>query len=324
MKPHRASRAAPSSTGSGPRKTATGKRHKSFSQNPRRAQSTGRQLDYHPLANCFPLMEGAKFDALVEDIRKHGVREPIWRYEGKILDGRNRWRASQAAGVDCPVQEYTGSDPVSLVISLNLNRRHLNEGQRAMIAVHLATLPHGGDRRQAPIGVLKDADELNAAVQSGNIAVSKVAEVAALPIERQTDIMSTLQRDAFGKLTPEATKALPPLVREIREEAVAAKTANRAAREVALGAKQQSLPTKRTTPSAARQNISSCETGTGFERLLTASEAANFLHVSPSWLAKCRMRGDGPPFVKFGRCVRYPEETLAQWTRSHFRRSTSD
>lgn len=50
------------------------------------------QLEYHPLANCFPLIEGAKFDALVDDIRLHGVHEPIWTYEGKILDGAARCR----------------------------------------------------------------------------------------------------------------------------------------------------------------------------------------------------------------------------------------
>ena len=36
-------------------------------------------------------------------------------------------------------------------------------------------------------------------------------------------------------------------------------------------------------------------------RLLTPREAADFLRVSESWLAKARMRGDGPPYVKVGR-----------------------
>jgi ParB-like chromosome segregation protein Spo0J len=301
MKPRKASRPAPATIGCRPRKIdATGER-RSCSQNPNPTQPIG-QLDFHPLASLFQLLGGAEFEALVEDIHEHGVREPVGTYEGKILDGRNRWRTAQAAGVDCPFQEYTGSDPVSLVISLNLNRRQLNEGQRAMIAVQLATLPHGGNRSKAPNDALKDADE------------AKLLNVAERSVERAKTVRST----------PEARKALSPLIREMRDEAVAAKKANSAGREVAAGAKQLALPTKRTNPSATQQNMAACQTGTGFERLLTASEAANFLHVSPSWLAKSRMRSDGPPFVKFGRCVRYPEETLAQWTRSHFPRSTSD
>jgi hypothetical protein len=35
--------------------------------------------------------------------------------------------------------------------------------------------------------------------------------------------------------------------------------------------------------------------------LLTPKEYANAAKVSLSWLAKARKRGDGPPFVRFGR-----------------------
>ena len=42
-------------------------------------------------------------------------------------------------------------------------------------------------------------------------------------------------------------------------------------------------------------------------KLLTPKEAAQLLKVSESWLAKARMRGDGPPFIKIGRAIRYSE-----------------
>ena len=60
------------------------------------------------------------------------------------------------------------------------------------------------------------------------------------------------------------------------------------------------------------------------ERLLTPKDAANFLRVSVSWLAKARMRGDGPPYVKLGRAIRYREGALLQWLRSRQRLSTSE
>jgi predicted DNA-binding transcriptional regulator AlpA len=60
------------------------------------------------------------------------------------------------------------------------------------------------------------------------------------------------------------------------------------------------------------------------ERLLTPKDAANFLRLSLSWLAKARMRGDGPSYVKPGRSVRYREGDLVQWLKSCRRQSTSE
>jgi hypothetical protein len=58
--------------------------------------------------------------------------------------------------------------------------------------------------------------------------------------------------------------------------------------------------------------------------LLTAKEAGVRLKVSLSWLAKARMRGDGPPYIRVGRSIRYAEPALVQWMRSRQRLSTSE
>jgi predicted DNA-binding transcriptional regulator AlpA len=61
----------------------------------------------------------------------------------------------------------------------------------------------------------------------------------------------------------------------------------------------------------------------GRGRLLTTTETAKLLRLSLSWLAKSWMRGDGPPYVKLGRSVRYDEGALAHWMKSRLRSSTS-
>jgi Helix-turn-helix domain len=58
--------------------------------------------------------------------------------------------------------------------------------------------------------------------------------------------------------------------------------------------------------------------------LLTPKGAARLLKVSLSWLAKARMRGDGPPYVPLGRSVRYAESALIEFLRARERRSTSE
>ena len=88
----------------------------------------------HPIGGIFPLMGQPELDALAEDIRQHGLREPIWIYEGQILDGRNRYRACLAAGVEPDSQAFLGSalEAIAHVWSANRVRRHLSPSQAAI------------------------------------------------------------------------------------------------------------------------------------------------------------------------------------------------
>jgi len=56
---------------------------------------------------------------------------------------------------------------------------------------------------------------------------------------------------------------------------------------------------------------------------LTPKQAAQLMNLSVSWLAKRRLAGDGPPYVKLGGAVRYAETSLQQWMKGQQRISTS-
>jgi hypothetical protein len=115
------------------------------------------QRPFHPLCELFPAIEGAAFDDLVASIQENGLQEPITVIgdDEAILDGRNRYNACLAAGVEPVFTPFRGDDPVRFVLAANVRRRHLNESQRALIAAKLATLGLGSNQHQkedAPIG----------------------------------------------------------------------------------------------------------------------------------------------------------------------------
>jgi len=98
-----------------------------------------RTLDVHPDFALFPPMDEEELRRLADDIRENGLLEPIELYEGKILDGRNRYQACLLVGVKPTVLawEPDGRSPLAYVLAKNLHRRHLTIAQRAALAVDL-------------------------------------------------------------------------------------------------------------------------------------------------------------------------------------------
>jgi len=99
----------------------------------------------HPAAELFPLMGKDELQELADDIRAHGLTEPIWLWEDPdrgtvLLDGRNRLAACRLASVEPRTTIYTGTDPITFSVSQNIVRRHLTVGQRAFLALELEPL----------------------------------------------------------------------------------------------------------------------------------------------------------------------------------------
>jgi predicted DNA-binding transcriptional regulator AlpA len=59
-------------------------------------------------------------------------------------------------------------------------------------------------------------------------------------------------------------------------------------------------------------------------RMLSTPEAASYCGSSASTLAKLRLYGGGPDYIKLGRRVVYDLADLDRWLTSHRRASTSD
>ena len=87
---------------------------------------------FHPAADIFPLMHGAELEELAGDIERRGLIEAITVFDGMIVDGRNRARACQKAGVKPRYTPFQGTadDLPHFIISKNIHRRHLKPEQR--------------------------------------------------------------------------------------------------------------------------------------------------------------------------------------------------
>jgi len=91
-------------------------------------------LEVHPAAAEFPMLPQDELDELAADIKEQGLLEPIvLDKDGQVLDGRNRLAACEIAQVEPRFTTYEGSAETSYIVAKNINRRHLSQGQRAMI-----------------------------------------------------------------------------------------------------------------------------------------------------------------------------------------------
>ena len=119
----------------------------------------------HPVASLFPMIDDESLNALAEDIKKNGQREPIivayldeaMIDEPVVIDGRNRHAACKLAGVEPEFKfvmslndrELSPQVIADWIISHNLHRRHLTTSQKAMVGQgYLAYLKEEAKKRQ--------------------------------------------------------------------------------------------------------------------------------------------------------------------------------
>lgn len=190
-------------------------------------------VEFHPLADAFPLMEGEEFEQLVADIEKNGQLHPVMRFEGKILDGRNRYRACQRLGMKARQQEFLGDDPVSFVISENLARRHMDAAQRALAAEKLATAMQGRPRTKSPAGT--EVEHQTTITEAATLMNSSPSAVKRVRKVRKAAVPEVVQAMDAGEITPTAAENLSTRSEEEQREIMTTATSPR---EVAAKANQ--------------------------------------------------------------------------------------
>ena len=208
-------------------------------------------ISSHPAAELFPFMSDDELADLAVDIRAHGLLEPIVLLDGLVLDGRNRLRACEAAGVEPRFVEWDGSgDPALWVISKNLKRRHLDTSQRAMVAAkllgyysaeakerHLERSRAGGMGGKGPANLPDPSDgprdARDDAARDLNVS-ARTVEHAATVIERGIpELAAAVERGAVAvSAAAEATRFEPEDQRRVVELVEAGASGAEAIREI--------------------------------------------------------------------------------------------
>jgi len=91
---------------------------------------------FHEVTAIFPPMKVQAYADLVAERQTSGLEEPLWRYQGKMIDGRHRYLACKQLGREPTYHEWDGLGSLVLfVVKLNIATRHLSVTQRALLAV---------------------------------------------------------------------------------------------------------------------------------------------------------------------------------------------
>ena len=90
----------------------------------------------HESAELFPMLPQDELSELALDISSNGLNHPLVYAvidgENVLIDGRNRLAACKLADIEPRYLEFEGDDIEAFILSENINRRHMDKGQRAM------------------------------------------------------------------------------------------------------------------------------------------------------------------------------------------------
>ncbi len=222
-------------------------------------------MQLHSACRIFPPLSQEELEELAADIKANGLRNPITTYQGRILDGRNRYKACLLAGVRPRFVKWSGNgSPLQWVVSQNLLRRHLTASQRAAVAYTLLPLLEKeayGRKRRGRGNSVKNLTELGRAsdhaarlTRSNPTYVHQIKAISQQAPELLAEIRN-------GTITVPDAVELANLTKSKREKVISARKQHpdrkmkRLMREAELATLKASRATSRSTGKAGQEMI---------------------------------------------------------------------
>lgn len=177
------------------------------------------QLTQHPLSAAYPPMSDEEFQSLIDSVSTIGVQIPITLYDEQVLDGWHRYRAAQAANVECPKQALPDDvDPRDFARSQGA-RRNITASQNALaIAAIYAWQPTGRPQKgagPAPFPKGKTNDELAGIAHVSKRTMQQAKEVHTKGSQKVVEAVKA------GSIGLEKASAIAKLPRDQQDEAIA-------------------------------------------------------------------------------------------------------
>jgi ParB-like chromosome segregation protein Spo0J len=198
------------------------------------------QLKLSPLASLVPMMRPVEWTSFLEDVRVHGIQDPLHvAPDGvTVLDGRHRRNAALELGLtSVPVMPapLNGHSEMAYMLRRAVLRRHLTDDQRAILAAQLYAESSSAAKRGR-------AAQANA-VKYGDAETSLLATVSD---KEKIDTRATAAREYSVserkvKYAIELVQQAPDLAQQVRSGTLRLHEALTTAKRQALAASAPAL-----------------------------------------------------------------------------------
>lgn len=180
----------------------------------------------HPYCAAWPDLPPDELQALADNIYERGQDLPIFRYKKQIVDGKNRFKACQLAGVTPNFEEWRPSKPdddektdqeiYDLALASNM-RRHMTTGQRAMVAASLSKMRFGDNQHKTKEGVGIPTPSQGDTAKQFHVSRESVNTAAKVLANGSVSLVEAAKN---GKVTPHDAAKITNLPKSEQNKAV--------------------------------------------------------------------------------------------------------
>lgn len=178
----------------------------------------GKTYRVHRSAARFPILPH-ELETMVKSLRENGQLDDIIEHEGEILDGRTRLTACDALGVEPRIRAWDGEcgTPVKFIRARNIDRRHMEKSQWAMLADDLAD-DEREEAKQRSIANLRKGNAAPAAIPPESADLRTREESSGETAKRASDSVGGKASPRMVELAREIKRRDPEKAERVRTD----------------------------------------------------------------------------------------------------------